>query len=100
RKATEPPAGIVRLELVRVDPKGKVLVLPSPADPDNPVPRARPWPPVQLTGLPAHEAGLFFEFPDKPLKPGLTWAREDAGRPVVNWKVADHESFRGQPALK
>jgi peroxiredoxin len=100
RKGIEPPAGIVRLELVRIDPKGKVSILPSPADPDNPVPKARPWPPVQLTGLPAHEAGMFFEFPDKPLKPGLTWAREDAGRPIVNWKVADAETFRGQPALK
>ena len=100
RKATEPPAGIVRLELVRIDPRGKVLVLPSPADPDNPTPRARPWPPVQLTGLPAYEAGMFFEFPDRPLKTGLTWTREDAGRPIVNWKVADQDSFRGQPALK
>ena len=100
RTSTELPAGIVRIELVRIDPKGKVLVLPSPADPDNPAPKARPWPPVQLNGLPAHEAGLFFEFPDKPLKTGLTWAREDAGRPIVNWKVADADSFRGQPALK
>ena len=32
---TEPPAGIVRLEYVRIDPKGKVKVLPSPADPDT-----------------------------------------------------------------
>src|SRR5262245_56581519 len=64
RKAAEPPAGIVRIELVRIDPKGKVFVLPSPADPDNPTPKARSWPPVQLSGLPAHEAGLFFEFPD------------------------------------
>jgi hypothetical protein len=72
RKAAEPPAGVVRLELVRIDPTGKVLVLPSPADPDNPAPKARPWPAVQLSGLPTHEAGLFFEHPDKPLKPGLT----------------------------
>jgi peroxiredoxin len=100
RKSADPPAGIVRLELARVDPKGKVQVLPSPADPDNPDPKVRPWPPVQLQGLPAHEAGFFFEFPDKPLKPGLTWAREEAGRPVVNWKVADADSFRAQPAVK
>jgi peroxiredoxin len=100
RPAPEPPAGVVRLEYVRIDPKGKVKVLPSPADPDNPAPKARPWPPVQLQGLPTHEAGYFFEFPDKPLKPGLTWAREDAGRPVVAWKVADADSVRGQPAVK
>jgi hypothetical protein len=100
RKSAEPPAGIVRLELARVDPRGKVHVLPSPADPDNPTPKARPWPPVQLQGLPAHEAGFFFEFPDKPLRPGLTWAREEAGRPIVNWRVADADSFRAQPAVK
>jgi peroxiredoxin len=100
RKSMEPPAGVVRLELVRIDPKGKVSVLPSPADPDNPAPKARPWPPVQLSGLPTHEAGVFFEHPDKPLKPGLAWAREDGTRPVVNWKVADADSFHGQPALK
>lgn len=100
RKTTEPPAGIVRLEYVRIDPRGKVKVLPSPADPDNPDPKARPWPPVQLQGLPAYEAGYFFEFPDQPLQPKLTWAREDAGRPIVNWKVADADSVRGQPAFK
>jgi peroxiredoxin len=100
RTSADPPAGIVRLELVRIDPQGKVRIIPSPADPDNPDPKARPWPPVQLQGLPAHEAGIFFEFPDKPLKPGLTWAREDPGRPIVNWKVADADSFHGQSALK
>jgi peroxiredoxin len=100
RTSPDPPPGIVRLELARIDPQGKVRVIPSPADPDNPDPKARPWPPVQLQGLPSREAGFFFEFPDKPLKPGLAWAREDAGRPVVNWKVADADSFHGQPAVK
>ena len=100
RRTADPPAGIVRLEYVRIDPKGKVKVLPSPADPDNPDPKARPWPQVQLQALPAHEAGYFFEFPDKPLIPKLTWAREDAGRPVINWTVADADSYRGQPAIK
>ena len=50
RKTTEPPAGIVRLDLVRIDPRGRVAVLPSPADPDNPTPKTRPWPSVQLQG--------------------------------------------------
>jgi hypothetical protein len=100
RKTADPPTGVVRLDLVRVDPKGKVQLLPSPADPDNPDPKARPYPPVQLQGLPSEEAGFFFEFPDKPLQPGLDWAREDAGRPIVNWKVANAELIHGQPALK
>ncbi|HKB02307.1 MAG TPA: hypothetical protein VKD90_08810 [Gemmataceae bacterium] len=100
RKAAGPPAGVVRLELVRIDPRGRLSVLPSPADPDNPAPKARPWPLVQLQGLPAHEAGMFVEHPDKPLKPGLVWVREEPGRPPVTWKLADVETYRGQPALK
>jgi hypothetical protein len=100
RKTTDPPAGVVRLDLVRIDPRGRVSVLPSPADPDNPAPKARPWPPVQLQGLPAHEAGIFFEHPDKPLKAGLTWVRDEPGRPPVTWKVTDADSFLGRPAVK
>ncbi|HEX3147223.1 MAG TPA: hypothetical protein VHR66_04025 [Gemmataceae bacterium] len=100
RKTVETPGGVVRLDLVRIDPMGKVQILPSPADPDNPEPRARAWPQVQLQNLPVHEAGLFFEYPDKPLKIGTTWAREDAGRPIINWKVAGNDSFNAQPAFK
>jgi len=99
-KTSEPPAGIVRLDMVRIDPKGRVAVLPSPADPDNPSPKARPWPAVQLQGLPTHEAGIFVEHPDKPLKIGLSWSRDESGRPATTWKVPDAESFRGQPAVK
>jgi hypothetical protein len=100
RKSAEPPAGIVRIDLVRIDPRGRVTVLPSPADPDNPSTKPRPWPAVQLQGLPTHEAGMFVELPDNPLKPGLVWVREETGRPPVTWKVADVESFRGQPAAR
>jgi len=100
RKTTEPPAGIVRLDLVRIDPRGRVAVLPSPADPDNPTPKTRPWPPVQLQGLPTHEAGMFVEHPDKPFKVGLDWSRDETGRPPITWKVTDIDSFRGQPGLK
>jgi peroxiredoxin len=90
----------VRLDMVRIDPRGRVSNLPSPADPDNPSKKARPWPLIQLQGLPSHEAGMLFEQPDKPLKPGLVWSRDETGRPPVSWKVADVETFRGQPALK
>lgn len=100
RKSAEPPAGVVRLDMVFINPRGQVQLLPSPADPDNPDPKRRPWPLVQLQGLPAQEAGLFFEFPDKPLKTGSTWVREEIGRPSISWKSMDVESFRGYPALK
>jgi hypothetical protein len=100
RKPTELPAPVIRLELVRIDPHGRVQVLPSPLDTDNPSPKVRPWPSVDLQGLPSHEAGMFAEFPDKPLKPGVVWSREDQDRPVIGWKVADAVSARGQFGLK
>ena len=100
RKPAELPAPVVRLELVRIDPRGRVQVLPSPLDTDNPSPKVRPWPSVALQGLPSHEAGMFAEFPDKPLKPGLVWSREETDRPVLSWKVADATSYRGQIGLK
>jgi peroxiredoxin len=96
RKPTEPTPPVHRLELIRIDPHGRVQILPSPLDTDHPSPKARPWPGVSLQGLPAHEAGMFVEFPDKPLKPDVVWSREDADRPIVSWKVADSVSFRGQ----
>jgi peroxiredoxin len=100
RKTPEPPAGVVRLDMVQIGPHGKVQLLPSPADPDNPDPKLRPWPLVQLQGLPTHEAGMFFQFPDKPLRPGLTWRTEEPDRPIVTWKVTSVDSVRGHPALK
>ncbi len=100
RKPAEPTTPVVRLDLVRVDPHGKVQILPSPADVDNPTPKARPFPAVQLQALPMSESGLFVEFPDKPAKPGLVWSREDGGRPIVSWKIADTISLRGQLGLK
>jgi hypothetical protein len=100
RKLTEPAAGVVRLDMVQINPKGRVQLMPSPADPDNPDAKLRPWPSVQLQGLPTQEAGMFFEFPEKELKLGLGWSREEIGRPDIAWKVADADSFRGYPALK
>jgi hypothetical protein len=99
-KSNEPPAGVVRIDMVQINPRGQVRMLPSPADPDNPDAKLRPWPFVQLQGLPTHEAGMFVEFPEKPLKPGLTWTRQEAGRPDIAWKVGDADSFHAQPAMK
>ena len=100
RKSSEPTTGVVRLDMVHISARGVVQLLPSPADPDNPDPKRRPWPLVQLQGLPTQEAGMFFEFPEKPLKTGSTWVREETGRPSVSWKSSDVENFRGYSALK
>src|SRR5262245_12769787 len=95
-----PPSGVARLELVRIDPRGKLSALPSPVDHDNSSPKPRAWPLVRLQGLPSPEGGMFVEFPDKPLKVGLAWSREETGRPIISWNVVDADSFRGQPAMK
>ena len=99
-KSAESSAGVVRLDMVQINPRGRMQLMPSPADPDNPDAKLQPWPLVELQGLPIHEAGLFFEFPDKPLDAGLRWSRQESGRPDISWKVADLQTFRGYPALK
>ncbi len=100
RKSDQSTAGVVRLDMVQINPKGRVQLMPSPADPDNPDAKLRPWPPVQLQGLPVREAGMFFEFPDKLVEAGLRWSRQEVDRPDISWKVADLQTFRGYPALK
>ena len=100
KKSTELPAGVVRIELARVGTHGRLHVMPSPADPDNPEPKIRPWPIVQLQGLPSHEGGMFVEAPDGLTKVGQAWVIEEAGRPPIAWKVTDTESVRGQPGFK
>lgn len=99
-KSSELPAGAVRMELARVDRKGHVLTVPSPADPDNPNPKTQPWPPVQLQGLPYYEAGMFLEIPDGKVTTNKTWNQEETNRPPIVWKVGDVDSFRGQIGLK
>ncbi|WP_020472917.1 TlpA family protein disulfide reductase [Zavarzinella formosa] len=99
-KGIEERAGAVRMELARVDRKGHALAVPSPADPDNPEPKAKPWPVVQLQGLPYHEAGIFLELPEGKAKTGDIWTREEANRPPITWKVGDLESHQGHIGLK
>jgi hypothetical protein len=100
RKTNELPAGVVRIDMVQISPRGKVQRMPSPADPDYPDAKFQAWPLVQLQGLPTHEAGMLVEFPEKALQSGLTWTRKETGRPEMSWKVTDADSFRGQPALR
>lgn len=101
-KSTQPPSGVVRLELARVDRRGRVVVMPSAADYDNPDPKARPWPLVKLQGLPFHEAGMFVPLPETETKwkVGATWNHEEPDRPTTTWKITDQDSFRSQSAWK
>lgn len=99
-KGVQERAGAVRMELARVDPKGRPMAVPSPADPDNPEPKARPWPVVPLQGLPYHEAGIFLDLPEGKARTGDSWTREEANRPPINWKVGDLESHHGHIGLK
>ena len=96
----EERSGAVRMELARVDRKGLALSVPSPADPDNPSPKARPWPAVALQGLPYHEAGIFVELPEGKAAAGASWFRDEANRPSITWKAGDIETFHGHPGLR
>jgi peroxiredoxin len=91
---------IVRIEMGRVDRKGKMVLMPSPEDEDNPSPKAKPWPSFQLQGLPMYETGMFMAGTEIKLLRGSIWKSDEAGRPQATWKVADTESFKGQLGLK
>lgn len=93
-------SGAVRMELARVDKNGLALSVPSPADPDNPSPKAKPWASVQLQGLPYHEVGMFVDIPTGKATVGSSWILEENKRPAINWKASDFESFRGHACMK
>lgn len=93
-----PPAA-VRVDLVRVDHRGRVTLLrPPPGPPPVPVGAdvpavALPAPPVDR--LPVVEAGLFVPLPAKPAAVGSGWASADPGRPPVVWAAAGEAFWNG-----
>jgi hypothetical protein len=99
RGSKDIPQGVVRLEMARVDKRGTVTLIASPADPENPKP-VRPWPMVQLQSLPVHEAGMFVELPEGAVSFGKSWAVGDGSRPARQWKTTDVESVRGVPGMR
>ena len=93
-----PPAA-VRVDLVRVDHRGRVTLLrPPPGPPPVPVGAdvpavALPAPPIE--SLPVVEAGLFVPLPAKSAAVGSGWETADPGRPPVVWVAAGEAFWNG-----
>lgn len=101
RRALTPPA--VRLDLVRIDPRGRaVLLAPPPAPrlhldsltPTRPVPASPPDAP------PVTELGFLVPHPTHPVGIGSAWATADAGRPPVTWGVTREGVWNGASCLE
>jgi peroxiredoxin len=77
-----------RLEIVRVDPRGRVS--------------ADPWKAltVPLEGPPTVEVGAFVEVPREPVGQGKSWSVEEVGRPARKWTVAGTEAVNGTTCIK
>jgi hypothetical protein len=80
--ADTPPVS-VRLELLRVDWRGRLSRPPGEVGP----PLAAP-----LEGPPALEVSVFLETPDGRASPGRTWDLMPDGRPPVAWRVEGSEA--------
>lgn len=96
-RSKEPPPGVVRIELARVDKSGAISRIFSPYDTDAPK-ETRPWPLVPLQGLPVYEAGVILELPES-LRAGTSWIKKEEGRPNINWRIGVGEAVGGVPAV-
>ncbi len=77
-----------RLELVRIDPQGRISAEPGTSLT------------VPLEGPPTLEVGAFVEWPKQALGIGRFWYLEEEGRPVRKWTVAGTESVNGTTCVK
>lgn len=80
--------GTARLELVRVNPRGRVTAnAPGALG-------------VPLDGPPAVECGAFVEEPGAHVRPEQTWEASEPNRPVHRWKTSGSEMVNGSRCLK
>lgn len=92
----------VRLDLVRIDPRGRVVRLAPPpgrmalttTTPTAPVPL------LPLDGLPVVELGAFIPLPAKPAVLGSVWESTEPGRPPVVWSAAREAVWNGGRVLE
>jgi hypothetical protein len=101
RKALPRPASIVRLELCRVDPTGKLSLLPldSLSLPPNQR-KPAPLPLMAMEGLPTFETSLFINLPAGKLKLGQTWSFPEQHRPELVYRIDGVDSVRGSRCFK
>lgn len=92
-----PPA--VHLDLVRVDSRGRVVLLtPPPGPPPIPLGPATdtappPPPPSELPSV--IELGMFVPLPPKLATVGQTWTTAEPGRPPIVWTAAREDVWNG-----
>lgn len=94
----------VRVELVRVDARGRAVLLapkagppPVPLGADTPV---RAAPPVPLDGPPVLELGMFVPLPVKVVKVGDQWDAAEDGRPPVGWWAVREAVWNGSRCVE
>jgi peroxiredoxin len=87
-RITEAPPSSARLEIVRVNPQGRVTA-------DRAGRLAVPF-----EGPPTIEIGAFVEVPRQAVGRGQTWSVEEDGRPARKWTVAGTESVNGTTCVK
>lgn len=80
------PPGSVRLELVKLDQRGRLI-----GKNDLSIP---------LTGLPFVESGAFFELPAVRVNAQSYWEESQEGRPLRSWQVLGPDVRSGIPCLK
>lgn len=87
----------VRLDLIRVDPRGRVALLTPPTRPlslTTSTPTAPP-PLLPLDAPPAVELGPFVPLPAKPAALGTVWDSAEPGRPPLVWAAARETVWNG-----
>jgi hypothetical protein len=101
-KAKIPPA--VRLELVRVDSRGRVLRLEPPLGPPpiplKPETRTTQFPAISLEGIPSLELGLFVPWPVEGVQLGSRWDTTEPDRPPLGWQAKDTREWNGGRTLR
>jgi hypothetical protein len=102
-RVKEVAAPSVRLELIRVDGRGRVRLLrPAAGPPPLPLESADTAapPPFPLDLPPATELGLFVPFPAASVKLHTTWDSVEAERPPIGWKAVAETVWNGGRGLE
>jgi hypothetical protein len=100
-KGLAEPLPVCRLELVRVEPNGKMSLLPPESL--TLVPEKRkplPLPLMAMEALPTFEPSVFLAFPQGKLRLGQSWSVPEEKRPPVNYRLEGFDSVRGSRCFK
>lgn len=87
----------VRLDLIRVDPRGRVGKLSTSPFTVGPSAASAPLPDGPPDRLPVVETGFFVPLPPRPVRPGDGWT--DGTDPPTLWTVGDEVGWNGAAAV-